>query len=147
MIDKGHIGVNSGERLIDVEHGQLKLFCKAIGETNPIFWDADAARAAGYPNCPVPPTFPLALTVLAPAKVDLVIDVLGASLGRILHGAQGFKYHHPIYAGDRVKMRTSIADIYARKNGALEFIVQETSIQNQNGLLCCTINTTIVVRN
>ena len=147
MIDRGHIGVNSGERFIDVEHGQLRLFCQAIGETNPIFWDAAAAKAAGYPDCPIPPTFPLALAVLAPAKIDLVIDVLGASLGRLLHGAQGFKYHHPIYGGDRVQILTSIADIYDKKNGALEFVVQETTVHDQDGRLCCTISSTIVVRN
>jgi acyl dehydratase len=147
MLDRSKIGQTNGERFIAIEHGQLKLFCQAIGETNPIFWDEVAAKDAGYPNCPIPPTFPVTLDFLAPCKFNLVIDVLKAPLGRLLHGEQSLRYHHQLFAGDRARLLTTIADIYDKKNGALEFIVQETTIHNQKDELCCTMRSTAVLRN
>ncbi len=147
MLDRSKIGLDSGERTIDVEGSQLKLFCQAIGETNPIFWDDPAAKAAGYPACPVPPTFPAALDACATGGKNLVLDVLGVDLGRLLHGEQAFEYHRPIYAGDRIRLLTRIADIYDKKGGALEFIVLETTMHNQRGDLCAALTMTVVLRN
>ena len=35
--------------------------------------------------------------------------VMGVAVGKILHGSQSFKYHAPIYAGDRITERLVIA--------------------------------------
>jgi acyl dehydratase len=147
MLDRSKIGAETEERTILVEPGMVRLFCQAIGETNSIFLDAEAARFAGYRAIPTPPTYPFVLQNLAPPKRDLVIGVLGADLGRMLHGEQGFAYHQPIFVGDRIRMRQRIADIYAKKGGALEFIVIETSMHNQDDELCATLRTVAVIRN
>ncbi len=42
-----------------MERGRLRMFAAAIGETDPIYTDVEAARAAGHPDLPVPPTFSL----------------------------------------------------------------------------------------
>ena len=76
MLDRSHIGRDNGERFVDVEASQVRLFCQAIGETDPVFLDADAARAAGHPAIPVPATFASALDYLAPQEEELVLDVL-----------------------------------------------------------------------
>ena len=58
MIDRKFIGMESRRRgSLDVEKGRLRLFAKATGEKNPIYFDEAAAKAAGYPALPVPPTF------------------------------------------------------------------------------------------
>ncbi|MPY78402.1 MAG: hypothetical protein GEV04_07875, partial [Actinophytocola sp.] len=41
----------------DIERGRLRFFAKAIGQKDPIYSDVDAARRAGHPDLPVPPTF------------------------------------------------------------------------------------------
>ena len=38
-------------------------------------------------------------------------------------------------------------DIYSKKGGALDFIVQDTKATNQAGVLCCEMRFTVVVRN
>jgi len=146
MLDRSLIGATSGKRFLDIERSQLKLFCQAIGEADPVFWDQAAARAAGHPDCPVPPTFGASLNYLAPAAEDLVTGTLGAPLGRLLHGEQSFAYHHPLYAGDRVCLLSRIADIYDKKGGALEFVVIETTIHNQRDLLCIASRAVAVLR-
>ena len=147
MLDKSKIGAETEVREITVEAGMLRLFCQAIGEANPIYRDEEAALKAGYRAIPTPPTYASVLSNLAPPKSDLVIGVLKADLGRMLHGEQGFTQHKPIFVGDRIRLRQRIADIYDKKGGALEFVVLETSVTNQNDELCATMHTIAVLRN
>jgi acyl dehydratase len=146
MLDRSQIGRDSGERVIDVDRSQVRLFCQAIGETDPVFLDDAAAKAAGHPASPVPPTFVNSLNFLAPAAQDLVLDVLQAPLGRMLHGEQRFFYERPVYVGDRIRLSTRIADIYDKKGGALEFIVLDTTFHNQRDELCATMRSVAVLR-
>ena len=48
--------------------------------------------------------------------------------------------------GDRIRIRTTVVDIYDKKGGALEFVVAETTSHNQAGELCVTARTVTVVR-
>ena len=147
MLDKSKIGAVTEVREIAVEAGMLRLFCQAIGETNPIYLDENAARNAGHRAIPTPPTYASALSNLAPPEIDLVLGVLKADLGRMLHGEQGFTQHKPIFVGDRLRMQQRIADIYDKKGGALEFVVLETTVTNQDNELCATMHSTAVLRN
>ena len=40
-----------------IEAGAVRRFCDAVGLTDPIYTDLAAAKAAGLPERPVPPTF------------------------------------------------------------------------------------------
>jgi acyl dehydratase len=149
-IDHKHIGVISELREIDVEKGQLRFFAKATGETNPIYFDEEAALAAGHPTIPAPPTFLFSLHLGAPAQRGDLFDTengIGVPVSRILHGEQNFTYHAPIYAGDRITLTTTTTDVYDKKGGALEFIVQKTRGVNADGLLCAEMQVVTVVRN
>jgi acyl dehydratase len=146
MLDKSFIGLETKPRSVEVEKGQLKFFADATGETNPIYFDEAAARAAGHPALPAPPTFLFCLGTMAPGEEN-VMDKLGVDIGRVLHGEQQFTYLKPIYAGDIITLKTSISDIYDKRGGALDFIVQDTEAQNQNGEPVGVTRTVIVVRN
>lgn len=147
MIDHSHIGAETEEVSILVEQSQLKLFCQATGETNAVFWDAEAARAAGLDAVPTPPTYAQTLLNLSPFRTNLVLDVMQVDLARMLHGEQAFEHHHPIRVGDTVRLKQRVADIYDKKGGALEFIVLETVARNQDDVVCCTLKSVAVVRN
>jgi acyl dehydratase len=146
MLDKTRIGHEFAPRFADVEPGQLKFFAKATGETNPIYFDEEAARASGHPRLPAPPTFLFSLELLAPDPRG-TLGLLGIDIGKILHGEQRFTHLQQIYAGDRIKLSTRISDIYAKKGGALEFVVQDTTAENQRGETVCVGRTVTVVRN
>lgn len=143
--DRKFIGQESEDRFVEVEKGQLCLFAKATGETNPIYFDEAAARDAGHPALPAPPTFAFSLALLGPAQ-RLSLDEMGIDIGTILHGEQHFDYHVPIHAGDRIRLRSRVADIYEKKGGALEFIVQDTAAYNQRDELCVSARGITVVR-
>jgi acyl dehydratase len=149
-IDRKHIGQVSEPRVIEVEKGQLRFFAKATNETNPIYFDESAAKAAGHPTLPAPPTFLFSLALGAPAKRGNILDAesgMGVDMRRILHGEQHFDYRRQIYAGDRVTLITRTSDIYEKKGGALEFIVQETEATDDSGEVLATMRVVTVVRN
>lgn len=151
MIDRDtFIGYETPPVGIEVEKGRLAFFAKATGETNPIYFDEEAARAAGHPTIPAPPTFGFILYSLAREKAGPagnVMAVLGVNIGHVLHGEQGFEYFRQIYAGDVVTMTTRVTDIYDKKNGAMEFVVMTIDAVNQNGDLCVRQRNNLVVRN
>jgi hypothetical protein len=84
MIDNKHIGMKLPVYAVTAQLGQLKFFAKAIGETNPIYIDESAARDAGHPGIPLPPTFLFSLELQIPSNAWR--DELGIVTSRILHG-------------------------------------------------------------
>ena len=49
----------------EVGRAKLAEFAAAIGSADPVHVDAEAARAAGYPDVIAPPTFAIAVTLEA----------------------------------------------------------------------------------
>jgi acyl dehydratase len=146
-IDRRHIGVISEPRSIEVKKWHLELFAQATGETDTVYFDEAAAKAAGHPNIPAPPTFAHVLSLGAPAvRGDLITDI-GVNVLHALHAGHAFTYYRSIYAGDRITLTTETTDIYEKKGGALEFIVQETKAVNQRGELCVAQRAVLAVRN
>ena len=146
MIDKNLIGHEFEAITLPVEEGRLRFVAKSIGETNPVYSDPEAAQKAGYPALPTPPTFVFMLEVDAVDLQDLV-SFFGCKLGQLLHGEQGFVYHAPIYAGDRITVKKKVVDIYDKKNGKLEFIITENDFINQDGVKVAETRTNYVIRN
>ena len=145
-----HIGVVSEPRTVEVEKGFLKLFAKATGEKNPIHFDEEAARQAGHPGIVAPPTYLFSLHMGAPAKRGDLFDAeggIGVDISRLLHASQTMDLIRPIHGGDRVALTTTTTDIYERKGGALQFIVQETEGRNVDGELCARMRNVMAVRN
>jgi len=145
MIDKKHIGMKLPVYKATAEAGQLRFFAKSIGETNPIYVDESAARDAGHPGLPLPPTFLFSLEFQIPSNAWR--DELGIVTSRILHGEETFKYHRMAYAGDTLQFETRIADIYDKKNGALSFVVRESRVTNQRGEHIADLRSVLVHKN
>ena len=146
QIDKKHIGHEFKAFTSVAEAGKLKLFCKAIGEEDPIYQSEEAAKAAGYSRIPVAPTFLQALTNDDPEKGGL-LKLINVDIGLILHGEQHYDYFAPVFVGDKVTCQQKIVDIYDKKGGALWFIVSETSMTNEAGKAVAKATGITVVRN
>jgi acyl dehydratase len=129
MIDRSFIGAETPEYAVEVEKGRIRQFAAAILETNPVYFDDAAARAAGHPALLAPPTFGFTLSILHPQPFDF--KSMGLRLEQILHAEQKFAYFAPIYAGDIIRIRSRIADVYEKKGGHLKFIATTTMARNQ----------------
>lgn len=146
MIDRNWIGRELQPSELVIERGRLRAFARAIGETDPIYTNVEAAQAAGYADLPAPPTFLFAVE-LDSGALDALLDGLGVSIARVLHGIQGFTYHRQACAGDVITVRSRIANIFEKKGGALEFVEKSSEARSSNGELIAELRTTLVVRN
>ncbi len=145
MIDHKFIGYRQPSFEAEVEKGRLRLFAKAIGETDPIYFDEQAARAAGHASLPVPPTFFFCLEMERADPYDWFHE-LGMPLGQVLHGEQSFTYHRTAYAGETLTFSAELLDIYEKKNGALQFLVQRNFVSDASGAPVAEFDRTVVIR-
>lgn len=113
---------------VEVERGRLRLFAKAIGETNPVYTDLEAARAAGYPDLPAPPSFLGNAIELDIPDPLYWMSAVGIDITSTLHGEQEMVFHKMVFAGDSLTLHRRIVDVFTKKGGALEFIVKRTDI-------------------
>ena len=96
----------------EVGREKIREFADAIGDGNPAYRDAEAARALGHPDVIAPPTFPIVLSSRAAAQVIFDPD-LGLDYSRVVHGEQRFVFDRPVYAGDRLTVTVTVERIRA----------------------------------
>jgi acyl dehydratase len=145
-VDAAFIGTQLPATTLTVDAGRLRFFAKAIGETNPLYTDVAVAKAAGYADLPVPPTFLFSIELENPDQFRWVVDQ-GIDPRFVLHGEQSFTYHSIAHAGDTLTATPRIVDVYSKKGGALEFIVKNTTVTRADGSAVADLETVIVVRN
>jgi len=126
-----------------VERDHVTRFAEAIGEDAEVFLDADAARAAGYPEQLAPPTFVTTMQIMASAQAAADPE-LGLDYTRVVHGSQAYEYRRPVRVGDELTAAPRIADI--RSRGPLEFLVVESAITDAAGATVVVARTTLIVR-
>jgi acyl dehydratase len=127
----------------EVSRVKIAEFADAIGDASPVFRDADAARAAGYPDVIAPPTFPVVIAMAASGRA--VADPgLGLNYAMVVHGEQRFIYSRPLHAGDVVTAQSTISGI--REVGSITMLTTETQIRTVDGEHVCTGISTLVER-
>ena len=94
----------------EVGREKIREFAEAVGDSNPVYVDTEAAKALGYSDVIAPPTFPFLLTYRA---ADQVVNdpELGLDFSRVVHGDQRFSYSRPVRAGDRLTVTCTIDSI------------------------------------
>lgn len=145
MLNRDRIGWEFPVLRLTVDRWRLQQFARAIGETNPVYFDDAAAQRAGLRGILMPPTFLFGMTYDLPDQ-QLALKVVGADLKGILHGEQSFRYHVPICAGDQLTIHSKIVDIFAKKGGALEFIARESKVHGADGTLLAELREVLVMR-
>jgi acyl dehydratase len=143
MLDRSLVGRESEPWTAEVERGTIRRFAEAVGDPNPIYVDDAAARAAGYPAVVAPPTFAAALAVNERFRHSLD---LGTRL--LLHSEQQIEYARPIVAGDRLAMRSRVADVQERagSSGPMDVLVIEDEARDAQGNLVFRARATLVLR-
>jgi acyl dehydratase len=122
---------------------KIREYALAVGETNPLHLDVEAARAAGHADLVAPPMFVVVYAgpVLWPALMD---PEVGIDFAHMVHGGQEFAWERLVVAGDEITSQCTVADIAER--GGLQFFVFETTSVNQDGEHVCTGKWTNIVR-
>ena len=122
---------------------KIREYARAVGETNPVHLDVEAARAAGYADVVAPPMF--AVVYSAPAVGPGIFDPdVGINFAMMVHGGQEFRWGKPVVAGDEITTTASVKDISERDGKG--FYVFESRSVNQDSEEVCVGTWTNIVR-
>src|SRR3954468_19944040 len=87
---------------------KVREYALAVGETNPLHLEPEAARAAGHADVVAPPMF--AAVYCAPAMAPAILDPdVGIDFARMVHGMQEFTWHELVVAGDEINTEAELA--------------------------------------
>lgn len=137
------IGKTYPPALYAVGREKIREYASAVGETNPVHLDPEAARAAGHADVVAPPMF--AVVYSAPAVGPAVLDPeVGVNLMLMVHGGQEFEWGPLVVAGDEITTTARVKDV-SEKSG-MGFYVFESVSRNQHGQTVCTGTWTNIVR-
>jgi acyl dehydratase len=123
-------------------------FALAADDLNPLYFDEEAAHAAGYRTTLVPPIF--LAWALAPARPvgETREDGLYRGGGRrvtlnvkrVMFGGEDWEYVEPVFAGDTITSETRLKSLEEKQGGSGAFVLQmtETTYTNQHDRIVAT---------
>jgi acyl dehydratase len=108
---------------------KIREFATAIGAENPVHFEHEAAKSAGYRDLVAPPMFCVVYSAgaMGPAILD---PEVGINLATMLHGSQEFEWDEPVCDGDVIETTAACREIYEKDGKG--FYVFETISTNQD---------------
>lgn len=128
------IGQRSQPYRFVVEEGKLNEFARAVGATDPLYGDPDAAAAAGLRGVLAPPTFVAASAHWAPAAGGLS---LGLDVRRVLAGGGEWQYFQPVCAGDELTVTMHVESVQEKQGsrGPMDIMRVRTEFERDGELV------------
>jgi acyl dehydratase len=122
---------------------KIREYSYAVGESNPLHLDHEAARAAGFADLVAPPMFAVVYAGAA-ITAPLFDPEIGIDFAHMLHGEQEFSWGPLVVAGDELRTTATFSDHTER--GGMGFFALETVSVNQRQETVCTALWTQIVR-
>lgn len=139
------VGREVDEGTAEVTTTGCRAFARAVGHTDPIFFDAGAARARGYRDLVAPPGY-LGTPVNHRGPGSMVaiprpVAEMRIPYRRILDGGTAHEYFEPVVAGDVVHSRSKITRFEERFGsiGPMLITYHETACTRQDGTLVAKV--------
>ncbi|MET0810568.1 MAG: MaoC family dehydratase N-terminal domain-containing protein [Thermoleophilaceae bacterium] len=113
----------------EVGKEKIREYALAVGEDNPVYFDRELAKAAGFRDVPAPPMFAVVYSSgsVGPGVFD---PEVGIDFAMMVHGGQEFVWGEPVCAGDVITTATTVKDIYEKDGKG--FYVFESVSRNQD---------------
>lgn len=134
------IGVESPPWTYEVTTTSVRGFARGVGYTDPVYFDIDAARKAGYRNLPAPPTY-LGTPVFIPGRSSDTFSGPTEGQPSVKHGLPGLldggtetEYFDVICAGDTLSVQGKVAGLDIRESkglGKMLIVTSESTYTNQ----------------
>jgi acyl dehydratase len=138
---RAQIGTESPPWTYEVTTTSVRAFARGVGYTDPVYYDVDAARKAGYPNLPAPPCY-LGTPVFIPGRSSDTFSGPNQPSGLkiqpkgLLDGGTETEYFDTICAGDTLTAVQKLANLEIRESrslGKMLIVTNETTYANQQG--------------
>lgn len=122
---------------------KVREFARAVLATNPIYFEVEAARAAGHADVVAPPTFPVVVQEMTLAQLLAETDA-NIDFSRVVHGDQRFQFSRDVVAGDELTATLSVTSV--KSLGGHSMVTSESVMTDANGHHVVTAISTLVVR-
>ena len=129
---------------VEITRNDIRRFAAAIGDSNPLYTDREAAKAAGYTDVIAPPTFLISASTGGGDGGFIRDPDLNLNFAMVVHGEETFAFTRPVVAGDVLTMEQRVEDITAK--GSNELLTLVTEVTSVTGEHVATITNTIVSR-
>jgi acyl dehydratase len=112
-------------------------FCAAIGETNPLYTDPEAAKMGPHGGLVAPPSF----AAIFDDGENIFQHYPEFDIRRLAAGME-VEFVAPIRAGDSISTISRIKEIYEKtgRSGAMVFVVISSILRKQNGEIAARID-------
>jgi len=150
------IGKEGPPTVLEVEKTNCRMFARAVGHTDAIFFDEAAAKARGYRGIVAPPGF-LGTPIFRPGGAAGVPGEMGGRgfsvpYKRVLNGGTDYEYFPDapdgdvICAGDAITARTKIVSFEETEGslGPMLITKRETVYTNQHGKIVAKMYGTVI---
>ena len=128
--DRSILGKEYNTGPFHVSADLIRDYCRALGETNPIYTDEEAAKKAGHAGLVAPPAL-CSVFVRQVTTPDIKLN-----FGTLrFHAGQMVAPEADIIAGDSLSASTFLKEVYPKtgRTGTMVFMVWETVFTNQRG--------------
>ncbi len=133
---RAQIGVESVPVTFDVDKTACRMFARAVGYTDPSYFDEEQARSKGYRSIPAPVGFfghPV-YNPNAPQRLGGYVRT-DTPFKRILNGGTDIEYFDTICDGDVLTATSKLVDLSEREGrmGPMLITVTETTYRDRDG--------------
>ena len=130
---RAQIGVESEPWTVEVDKTGVRMFARAVGYTDPVFYDEEVARSRGYRSLPAPPHY-LGTPVLSPTAPARRGVQLNIPYRRNLNGGTDIEMLDTVQAGDVLTATTKLAGL-EETSGRLGpmLIVRNETVHRRDG--------------
>lgn len=135
---------------------EIERYAFAVGDHNPIYFNAASAEAAGYAGTIAPPLYLEVFRYGAGPQADLREDGLSRmaqpeiplKVNRVMAGGEEVEFFHPIHPDDIVTGVTRLHSLMEKtgRTGHFVLMVRETTYTNQHGVVVIKNRSSSVVR-
>jgi hypothetical protein len=137
------IGKEGDAITMELDRTSIRMFARSVGHTDPIYYEVEEARRAGYRDIPAPPGY-LGTPIFSPALSDPTSGrrrgnpgelPAARPLNRRLNGGTEIEYLGDICAGDVLTARSHLADVQERKGSIGDMLIStnRTTYRNARG--------------
>jgi acyl dehydratase len=154
------IGQTYDTSIFEVEKESIRRFADAVGDANPLYWDAKYAGKSRYGSIIAPPGFisslwfwgrPAKQSKQEPAPVtsglfSLIDNLSQAGYRYTLDSGIDYEFFHPVRAGNTIRSKSVIKDLVERggKEGKAVFLITETTYTNQKNEIVAIARATYI---
>jgi acyl dehydratase len=151
------VGSVAAQATGEVDRLQWQRWAASVGDHNPLWFDADHARANGYDDVICPPLYlqyvVLGVAALESLRPDGSSGAVSGGLAfprapRRMAGGESTTFHLPAYHRDEIEMVRTIASIVEKqgRSGRFVLVTWHTSYRNQHRDLVAEATTSMIAR-